>query len=40
VKLPALKGDASRKGISFYSVPLPACPALGRDRGHQAGTLP
>jgi hypothetical protein len=26
--------------ISFYIVPLPACPALSRDRGRQAGTPP
>jgi len=26
--------------LYFYSVPLPACPALGRDRGRQAGTPP
>jgi hypothetical protein len=25
LKLPALKGGASREGISFYLVPLPAC---------------
>jgi len=32
VKLPTLKGTASREGIPFYIVPLPAC--------RQAGTLP
>jgi len=32
VKLPTLKGAASREGIPFYIVPLPAC--------RQAGTLP
>jgi hypothetical protein len=29
LKLPALKGGASRKGISFYIVPLPACRKAG-----------
>jgi hypothetical protein len=32
VKLPTLKSAASREGIPFYIVPLPAC--------RQAGTLP
>ena len=32
MKLPTLKGAASREGIPFYIVPLPAC--------RQAGTLP
>jgi len=34
VKLHALKGvELPGKVIFFYSVSLPACPALGRDRG-------
>jgi len=36
MKLPALKGGASRKGISFYIVPLD-CALKGRACGALAG---